>query len=78
MSKNLGQSRCQCAGCGQYFNRVSTFDKHRKGEYGARRCLSPAEMQALGWRCNDAGFWITASRFAKSNEDYISVADSTF
>lgn len=62
MTKNLGKSRCQCAGCGQYFNRVSTFDKHRKGDYSARRCLSSDEMAALGWRLNDAGFWITAPR----------------
>lgn len=78
MNKNLGQSRCQCAACDQYFNRVSTFDKHRKGDYSSRRCLSPDEMQALGWRCNDAGFWITASRFADSGSGNIAKADEAF
>lgn len=63
MSKNLGETRCQCMACGEYFNRVSTFDKHRVGEYGAdRRCMTSEEMQAKGWHINAAGFWVTASR----------------
>jgi hypothetical protein len=61
--KLTGQ-RCQCPTCGQGFNRVSTFDKHRVGEFApgnTRRCLSTEEMQAKGWQVNAAGFWITAS-----------------
>jgi hypothetical protein len=27
----LSGNRCQCTRCGTYFNRVSTFDKHRIG-----------------------------------------------
>lgn len=55
-------NRCQCAACGAYFNRVSTFDRHRVGEFGvSRRCLSEQEMQAKGWKPNAKGFWITAS-----------------
>lgn len=63
--KLVGQ-RCQCAGCGQGFNRVSTFDKHRTGDFvsasgpNTRRCLTPDEMAAKGWTLNAAGFWITA------------------
>ena len=63
MNKNLGEKRCQCPACGQFFNRVSTFDKHRVGAYdGNRRCLSPDEMSGKGWALNSAGFWITAPR----------------
>jgi hypothetical protein len=58
---NLGQSRCQCPACGEYFNRVSTFDKHRTGDYSQRRCLTAEQMTAKGWRKNEAGFWVTSS-----------------
>ena len=68
---NLGTSRCQCPACGEYFNRVSTFDRHRSGSYakpgewsGDRRCLTVSEMQAKGWMKNSAGFWITGRRLA--------------
>lgn len=58
--KKLTGSRCQCTACGTYFNRVSTFDKHRVGEFGAdRRCLTADEMTAKGWRENAAGFVVT-------------------
>jgi len=58
----LTGSRCQCSACGEYFNRPSLFDRHRAGSYQplARRCLSPDEMRAKGWRKNSAGFWIGA------------------
>ena len=60
-------SRCQCPSCDEPFNRVSTFDKHRVGEFAGtggtntRRCLTPEEMQAKGWSHNKAGFWITSA-----------------
>jgi len=57
----LSGNRCQCTACGEFFNRVSTFDKHRTGRFGVdRRCLTTEEMQARGWSLNAAGFWITA------------------
>jgi len=62
--KLTGQ-RCQCTTCGEYFNRVSTFDKHRVGEFepaSTRRCLSTAEMDAREWRKNEKGFWLTKAR----------------
>lgn len=60
--KLTGQ-RCECTACGQFFNRVSTFDKHRVGNFGVdRRCLTVDEMRAREWRVNDAGFWLTAPR----------------
>lgn len=64
----LTDTRCQCKGCGQYFNSAYTFDGHRVGPYApinrpsTRRCLSVAEMQAKGWLRNDAGFWISGKR----------------
>src|SRR6185437_5697649 len=50
--------RCQCCGCGEYFNGERGFDRHRVGVYGVnRRCLSAAEMTTRGWYRNAAGFW---------------------
>lgn len=61
----LGEARCQCAACGELFNRTRVFDRHRVGEYAKagewvhnRRCLTVAEMTARGWRRNAAGFWV--------------------
>ena len=49
--------RCQCCGCGEYFNGERGFDRHRVGVHGVnRRCLSIAEMTARGWYRNAAGF----------------------
>ena len=66
----LSGNRCECAACGERFNRVSTFDKHRVGEFAkpgewanTRRCLSVDEMQAKGWRANDKGYWVTGGGF---------------
>lgn len=66
---NLTGQRCECTGCGELFNRVSTFDKHRVGNLakpgdwaGTRRCLTVDEMAGKGWRLNDKGFWITEAR----------------
>ena len=62
MTIKLTGSRCQCTGCGAYFNRVSTFDKHRIGEFGVdRRCMTQEQMTAKGWRLNAAGFYVTAA-----------------
>lgn len=50
--------RCQCCGCGEYFNGERGFDRHRIGAHGVnRRCLSVAEMTARGWHRNAARFW---------------------
>lgn len=50
--------RCQCCGCGEYFNGERGFDRHRVGEHGVnRRCLTVDEMTARGWHRNGAGFW---------------------
>jgi hypothetical protein len=60
---NLTGNHCQCTGCGEYFNSVYAFDKHRAGGYStptSRRCRPPAELVARGWGKNAAGWWITS------------------
>ena len=59
----LSGNRCQCVACGEYFNRVSTFDKHRVGDHETgRHCLTPEQMGAKEWKPNAKGFWVTKSR----------------
>lgn len=76
----LTGDRCRCSGCGEYFNRSSTFTAHRVGPYApinrpnTRRCLTVAEMQAKGWRLNAAGFWITAKRLASTHASRVETA----
>ena len=59
----LTGNRSQCPTCGEYFNGVQPFDKHRIGEYAkagqpnTRRCLTVAELETCGWVRNAAGFW---------------------
>jgi hypothetical protein len=56
--------RSICRGCGELFNSVSMFERHRVGPFApitkpdTRRCLSPAEMTGKGWLKNAAGYWI--------------------
>ncbi len=54
----LTGNRCQCTACGECFNGVQPFDKHRTGEPGLnRRCLTVPEMIAVGFIRNVRGFW---------------------
>ena len=65
----LTGSRCRCQACGELFNSVTAFTRHRVGPWtdrGAwRRCLTHSEMIQNGWTCNVAGFWITETRVAR-------------
>lgn len=62
-AQKLTGNKCECTACGQFFNRVSTFDRHRVGQFGVdRRCLTMDEMTAKGWRLNDKRFWLTEAR----------------
>lgn len=54
----LTGSRCRCSACGLTFRSVSGFDRHRIGPPATRRCLTPAELEAAGWRLNAAGLWL--------------------
>ena len=51
--------RNQCPACGELFNSSGAFDKHRTGDFSARRCLSVEEMTAKGMVPNETGFWLT-------------------
>ena len=54
----LTGNRCLCRGCGQAFNSLSGFERHRVGDYGVdRRCLAPGDLSAKGWSRNAKGFW---------------------
>jgi hypothetical protein len=33
-TRKLTDSRCQCSGCGEYFNSDTAFEKHRVGQFG--------------------------------------------
>jgi hypothetical protein len=62
----LTGARCRCSACGDFFNSVSTFDRHRVGgwsDYGKhRRCLTEDQMVMRGWQRNSKGFWIQRQR----------------
>jgi hypothetical protein len=64
----LTGSRCQCPTCGDYFNGLDAFDRHRIGNYAkpgqsnTRQCLTVAEMIAARFIRNAAGCWMTDSR----------------
>jgi hypothetical protein len=61
-TRKLTDSRCQCSGCGEYFNSDTAFDMHRIGRFGVdRRCMSPDEMRAAGMSKNAADWWISES-----------------
>ena len=62
----------QCSGCGENFNSVTMFDKHRVGKHeytfaegqaissmiiDGRRCLDTDEMDQKGWSRNIHGKW---------------------
>lgn len=64
VGNRLTGARCRCGGCGERFNSVSGFDRHRVGPPDARRCLTPAELVAKGWLVNSAGFWVTSAKAA--------------
>lgn len=53
-----GPSRiCHCEGCHRTFTGVKAFDVHRRGRGIDRRCVTSAEMLALGLRQNLLGRW---------------------
>lgn len=60
-----------CSVCGEPFQSQTLFDKHRVGKYepDERRCLTPDEMQAKGWR-HDGRTW----RGPKAESDIWAVA----
>ncbi len=71
---SLSGDRNQCAECGELFNSVYSFEKHRTGTIGvyqgidARRCMDLSEMRILGMVKNAAGFWVTERLTAQGIE----------
>jgi hypothetical protein len=60
MTRRLTGSRCLCRGCGEYFNSVHAFDRHRIWvSPTVQRCLTHEEMVGKGMSINSSGFWIT-------------------
>jgi hypothetical protein len=65
-ARRLSSVRCLCRNCGEYFNSIRAFDRHRVSVYPSnRRCLSGEEMRDHGMSVNKSGFWITKP-YAKS------------
>jgi hypothetical protein len=62
--RTLRGDRCRCSRCGELFRNTGGFDRHRYGKYAAeppqygRRCRTPAELLAAGWKRNADGFWM--------------------
>lgn len=61
--RKLSSSRCQCCGCGHYFNSTGAFDKHRIEDkiQKIRRCRTPEEMEKAGMLVTVAGWWVTSA-----------------
>lgn len=56
----LTGSRCLCRRCGEYFNSVYAFDRHRVwASPTVQRCLTYEKMVGKGMSINASGFWIT-------------------
>ncbi len=59
-SRRLTGSRCLCRGCGECFNSVFSFDRHRVWDSPVvQRCLTHKEMVGKGMSIAASGFWIT-------------------
>ena len=52
-----GSMRNQCPGCGELFNSLSAFDKHRITDGKIRRCMTVSEMEAAEMLKSDDGYW---------------------
>ena len=56
----LSGDRCQCIGCGEYFNSTYAFDMHRIGDHKVKReCMTPDMMLEKAMTTNEAGYWIS-------------------
>ncbi len=59
---HLTGRRCACGNCGELFNSLPAFDKHRiniPGTRGDRGCRDELEMIEAGMSVNLAGYWVT-------------------
>jgi hypothetical protein len=46
-----------CPSCGLSFRTKAAFDRHQTGPYSDRKCLPEHDLEALGMRWDDYGFW---------------------
>lgn len=63
--RKLRGNHCRCSPCGEYFNSVAAFDKHRIGDHGDRKCRTTDEMLAAGMAMSN-GWWVTAKNDAQA------------
>ncbi len=68
----LTNTRCQCTGCGGFFNSVYAFDRHRRWDASrtVRKCLSPGEMLDIGMAKNAAGYWVGAKQVQSTQSQF--------
>ncbi len=64
----LRGDHCRCTACGEFFNSTYAFDRHRRGPYTDRRCLTPLAMSGEGFEKNASGFWVTARKQVVAKE----------
>lgn len=61
MELKVGHKRCKCPSCGEFFNSIAAFDKHRAGTHvEGKTCLDAEGMKAIGMDTNNDGYWVTA------------------
>ena len=57
--RKLNGQRYQCCACGEYFNKVVTFDLHRVGKFDKdRRCLTVQEMRDRNMTKTQDDYWL--------------------
>lgn len=52
------EGKNQCPTCGEFFNSNGAFDLHRYGEYNARQCYTPSEMQSVMGMVYHNDWWV--------------------
>lgn len=52
------EGKNQCPTCGEFFNSNGAFDLHRYGEYNARLCYTPSEMQSVMGMVYHNDWWV--------------------
>jgi len=65
----LSGESCLCTVCGEIFEKVNGFDKHRTENPENRRCLSPDEMREKGMVINSYGRWGTCKYEVTQQQD---------
>ena len=64
-SGKLSGNSCLCGACGEIFQGVGGFDKHRYGEGLDRHCRTPDELTQMGMFINSKGKWSKEFKLAQ-------------